>query len=80
MIGDTPLCLCSVCTETEPEYYVSPQYMLDSVRCRTARTVGSRIYCPRCRERLGCAEIVVDSVGYAHITQHCCSCDALWVL
>jgi hypothetical protein len=76
----TPLCECSVCTQAQPEYYVAPLAQLRAVRARTARTATGRLYCPRCGERLGFTESVLDSVGYSHFVQPCAVCSALWVL
>lgn len=76
----TPLCECSVCIRDAPVYYVTPPAQLRGVRDRAASASYGRLYCPRCGERLGLTESVLDSVGYSHFVQPCAVCSALWVL
>lgn len=75
-----PLCECSVCLTPGPEYYVAPELAIEAIRRRSAPIVESRLYCPRCGERLGRVEAVVDAVSYSHFVQPCIGCLALWVV
>jgi hypothetical protein len=75
-----PLCTCDVCLTPEPELYVAPLAQLKAVRERDYRREPRRVFCPRCGERLGITESLVDSVGYAHFVQPCAGCAALWVI
>jgi hypothetical protein len=60
--------------------YVAPLAAIKAVRSREERRAPDRLYCPRCGERLGITEAVVDSVAYTHFVQPCGACAALWVL
>jgi hypothetical protein len=75
-----PLCECSVCLTAAPEFYVTPLAQLRAVQLRDSRREARRESCPRCGERLGITESVVDSVGYSHFVQPCAGCAALWVI
>lgn len=74
------VCLCDICVDPGPEYYVAPRAIVEAVRNRQGRTETAREYCPRCGGRLGRAEVVVDSVAFAHVVQPCEGCWALWVV
>lgn len=80
MLPPPPLCACPVCTADAPELFVAPLASIKAIRAHETRRGPNRLYCPRCGERLGLTEAVVDSVGYTHFVQPCSSCAALWVL
>jgi len=80
MLAPPPMCNCPACLSVEPEFFVAPLASIKAIRAREPRQAPGRLYCPRCGERLGITEVVVDSVGYAHFVQPCAACLALWVL
>lgn len=80
MYPPAPLCNCTLCMGDAPERYVTSLASIKSLRAREERRKPDWLYCPRCGERLGITEAVVDSVGYAHFVQPCSACAALWVL